>query len=271
MIIYGSRMYFKSNVVRSVGECQYCGAWGRQVSYQASKFGHIYFIPLIPMGAKSQVLNECASCNMGTHIKVADLGPVVDSVTDQFKSWIMAIQDGKTEIIPEGGEEPVNVGVLIAGIVEDLYCLKEIEGIESISAVLNANNLSYENNIVEGRWNEIQGDLEGAKLSYIAAHRVRPKDLVALYQIGMTEVKLGNTTGAEDAFAKYLALSPNDIGAYVELASLYEGQKDYPKIVQAYDKIYELNPDVISDRGMKKVYKKACKKSGVQGKYLNQV
>lgn len=271
MIIYGSRMYFKNNVVKIFGECEHCGAYGKLTSYQAKKFGHIYFIPLIPMGAKSQILRECARCNVGSHIPLKNLDPMVDSLADQFKSWIMAIQDGKREVIPEGGTEPINLGILIAGILEDLYCLKEIEGVDTISSIFNSNNMSYENEIVMGRWWEIQGDLEQARSRFQAAHRIKPDEPAPLFQIGSLETKFGNAQGAEEAFEKYVALCPNDISPYIELAGLYESKKDFGKLVQAYDMIYTLNPDVIPDKGMRKVYKKACKKSGTQGKFLAQM
>lgn len=271
MIIYGSRMYFKGNVVKSFGECEHCGAFGKLTSYQAKKFGHIYFIPLIPMGSKSQVLRECSRCNMGAHIPLKSLDPMVDSLSDQFKSWILEIQDGKSEIIPEGGDEPINVGFLIAGILEDLYCLKEIESVDTISSIFKSNNMHYENEVVMGRWHEIQGDLQQARMSFQAAHRTRPDEPAPLFQIGTLESRFGNVQGAEEAFEKYVAMCPNDISPYIELAGLYESQKNFGKLVQAYDMIYTLNPEVIPDKGMKKIYKKACKKSGTQGKFLAQM
>jgi len=65
MIVFGSRMYFKKNVVKSFEECEHCGVYGKMISYKARKFGHIYFIPLIPMGKSSQVLRECKKCKRG--------------------------------------------------------------------------------------------------------------------------------------------------------------------------------------------------------------
>lgn len=272
MLIYGSRMYFKKNVVKISGECEHCGVFGKLVSYQARQFGHLYFIPILPEGPRSQVLRECKKCNMGTQIPLKELDPMVDRLADQFKSWIIAIQDGQTEMAPdEEGAEPVNIGLLIAGILEDLYCLKEIEGVESISSILNANNMRYENEIVLGRWHEIQGELEQARMSFQAAHRSRPQEPMPLYQLGSIESKAGNVQGAESAFESYSKLVPEDVSPYIELAGLYQSQKNFAGIVKAYDMIYTLNPDVIPDAGMKKVYKKACKKSGAQGKFLNQM
>ena len=271
MIVYGSRMYFKKNVVKSFEECEHCGVYGQMTSYKARKFGHIYFIPLIPLGASSQVLRECKKCKMGAHIPVDKLEPMVDSVADQFKSLIMSVSEGKTEVETEPGSPPTNVGVMIAGIMGDLYCLNEIENAESISDVLLANNLNFENEIVRGKWSELTGSLDEAKDHYQAAHRQKPDDAIAVYQTAMTELRLNKLEAAENEFNKYLQLAPDDIGAYAKLAGIYEKQKKFDKLVGAYDSIYKLNPGTIGNKPMGKVYKKACKKSGVQGEFLSQM
>ena len=271
MIIYGSRMYFKKNLVNSFGRCQYCGSYSKQRSYQAIKFGHIYFIPLIPLGSKSQVLNECRSCDMGAHIKMQDLDPMVDSLAERFKDWIIEIQDGNHEI--EAGEngEKINGGELIAGILEELYCLKEIENVDSITTILDSNNMGYEKAMVMGRWHEIQGKLDEAKQEYESAHRIAPDRTLPLYQLGLAAVNSNDQVTAESAFSRYTKLEPEDASPWIELAGMYEGKKDWPNIIRTYDEIYTLAPDVIPDKGMKKLYKKACKKSGQQGKFLAQM
>lgn len=271
MIIYGSRMYFKKNVVKSYGECEHCGRYTKQVSYQGRKFGHLYFIPLIPEGPTSQVLNECSACDMGAHIPMTDAVPLVDSLKERFKNWIIEIQDGQTEVVPEGGDQPVNLGVMIAGTIDNLYCLGEIKEIDSITQILEGSGLEYENKIVQGRWSELKGNLANATKHYQSATTLKPKDSIAWYQWGKAEVLMGNVAGAEHAFGKYLELYPDDMGIYIELATLYESKKDYPKIVKAYDKLYELNPELLKQKPMKKVYKKACKKSGEQGQFLSQL
>ena len=271
MIIYGSRMYFKQNVVRSFGECEHCGRYGKFVSYRARKFGHIYFIPLIPLGAHSQVLRECKSCSMGAHIPTDRLEPMIDSLSDQFKSWIMEINDGKTEIEIEPGQPPANIGLLITGILDDLYCLNEIEDVDSITAVLDANNLQYERHLVMGRWFEIQGDLDQARLAFQAASDARPEDGPAVYQLGLTEVLRGDVAAAEAAFNRYLKLYPDDHSPHLELLGLYESQRDYSKLVPCLDTLFESIPELLEQKKLTKLYKKSCKKSGLQGKFSTRV
>ena len=264
-------MYFRSNVVKQFGDCEYCGRYAKQSSYRAQKFGHLYFIPLIPLGAKSQVLNECSACDMGAHLPLTDAEPMIQSLRERFKGWVIEIQEGKTEIVPEGQTEPVNVGLLIAGMVETMYSLNEIQDIESISQILLGSDLEFENCLVMARWSEMQGKLAETSKHYQAAHRLQADHPVPLYQWGRAEMRQGNTASAETAFHKYLDVFPDDINAYVELAAMYEGQKDFAKIVRTYDKLYGMNPALLAEKPMKKLYKKACKKSGTQGAYLNQV
>lgn len=272
MIVYGSRMYFKSNVVKAFGTCEHCGNYGKNTSYQARKFGHLYFIPLIPMGKKSQIVRECKSCNMGAHIPLEQYEPLADSLSDRFKSWITAIGDGQTEVVVSEGEEPVNIGILISGILEDLYCLKEVESIDSIQMIFDSNNMGFEKEIVNGQWSELKGDLGQASLNYQAALKQRPRDIAALYRLGNLELKRKNVDEAEAVFMKYLVEAPEDMfPIYVELASAYERQKNYPKIVKAYDVLFELNAAMLGQKPMKKVYKKACKKSKIEGKFLAQM
>ena len=268
MIIYGSRMYFKENVVDSVGTCEHCGHYTEQKSYIGRKFGHLYFIPLFPLSARSQILNECGNCSTGTHIPLTDMEPIQDEVRNNFKEWIEHVQNGKTEVHLPDEEEPVNVGVLLAGALENLYCLQEITDVNSVLAVLKSNEMHHEHEVVSARWHELQGNLDHAIASYQAAHQLSPEDLYILFNLGRMERLLGKDERALEAFHKCLEIEPKAMDVIIEIAGIHENKNDFPKIVETYDKIYDLRPDLVSEKGMKKVYKKACKKSGIQGKYL---
>ncbi|MEM0924893.1 MAG: tetratricopeptide repeat protein [Planctomycetota bacterium] len=271
MIIYGSKMYFKKNVVKHYGECEHCGRYSRKRSYQAQKFGHLYFIPLLPLGARSQVLGECSSCQMGSHIPMTDAGPLVESLNEQFKNWILEIQDGNTETVPDGEAEPVNLGLLIAGTIDSLYSLGELRNIDSVVKILQDCELPYETELVRGRWSETQGDVAQAIVHYRQASKIRPEEPAPLYQVAIAQKRSGDLEGAIHGLNRYLEKVPNDLSVLAEVASIYEAKKDFPKIVEAYDAIYALEPSLISNKGMRKIYKKACKKSGKQGEYLSQM
>lgn len=268
MLVYGSRMYFKENVVESVGTCEHCGHYTQQTSYIGRKFGHLYFIPLFPLAVRSQILNECGNCSTGTHIPLTDMEPIQDEVRGKFKEWIEHVQNGKNEVHLPDDEEPVNVGILLAGVLENLYCLQEIKDVESVLAVLKSNEMHHEAEVVSARWHELQGNLDHAIASYQAAHKLSPEDLYILFNLGRIERLLGKDAQALEAFHTCLELEPKALDVLIEIAGIYENKKDFPKIVESYDKIYDLRPDLVSEKGMKKLYKKACKKSGIEGKYL---
>ena len=208
---------------------------------------------------------------MGAHIPTDQLEPMVDSLSDRFKSWIIELSEGKTEIQLEPGEAPTNIGVLITGILDDLYCLNEIEDINSITDVLDANNLEYERHLVMGRWFELQGDLDQARLAYQAASDVRPADGPAVFQLGLVEILRGDSAAAETAFDRYLKLHPDDHSPHLELLGLYEGQRDYPKVVSCLDTLFDRIPELLEQKNLIKLYKKSLKKSGLQGKFSTQI
>jgi len=266
MIIYGSRMYFKENVVNSMGVCEHCGAYGQQTSYQGRKFGHIYFIPLFPAGPRSQIMYECASCGMGSHIPLEQLESILEDVRTNFKNWIEHVQNGKNAVDIEG--ESVNVGILLSGLLENLYVLQEVDNASSIVSILKSQEMHSEAELVSARWHELQGNLNHAIDSYQSAHELSPEEIHILYNMGRMERLLGNPDKALQAFEKCLELEPDSLSVIIEIAGVYENQNDFPKIVETYDKIYDLCPELTAEKGMKKMYKKACKKSGVQGKHL---
>jgi len=137
--------------------------------------------------------------------------------------------------------------------------------------VLLANNLNFENELVQGKWSELNGKLDEAKDHYQAAHRQKPEDSIPIYRLAMAELRSKKLEAAENEFNKYVQMVPDDIGAYAKLAGIYEQQKKFDQLVGAYDAIYKLNPSTLTNKPMSKVYKKACKKSGVQGEFLAQM
>ncbi|MEM6692049.1 MAG: hypothetical protein AAF664_21650, partial [Planctomycetota bacterium] len=126
MLVYGSRMYFKSHVVKHYGICEQCGSLTKLRSYRGQKFGHLYFIPILPMGSKSQILDECSQCDMGTHLPLDQAEPAIEKMQAEFKQWIEKIQEGTTEVTPEGSNESVNIGLMIADSAASLYRMNQL-------------------------------------------------------------------------------------------------------------------------------------------------
>ena len=99
---------------------------------------------------------------------------------------------------------------------------------------------------------------------------MNPDDTFPIFRMGKVEMLLGNSAKAVEKFEECLKLHPADLYSLIEIATIYEKKQDHPKIIETYDRLYDLNPELIPQSGMQKIYKKACKKTRTQGKYLDR-
>ena len=102
MIIYGSKMYGKSRVVETWGYCDSCGAYSKRQNYNARKWGHLYFIPLIPDGPRVRVLYECAKCSQGLHIPETEVPAMLSDLCQTRDNALNAILAGQKEFNKNG-------------------------------------------------------------------------------------------------------------------------------------------------------------------------
>ena len=270
MIIYGTRMYFKRNRVVAYGKCGQCGRYCKQVSYQARSFIHVYFIPFIPTGARVQVLGECSKCRMGKQLAVSELQPIATALDQEFKAAVMEIQEGNNTLTSPEGDEPVNIGVALAGMLENLYLLNQIRDISSLSELLQASEMQFEDHVVRGRWLEMKGKLEEAGAEYYAAHEIRSDEPAPLYQMGRIAIIQNNGELAEKCLGRYSELCPEDYSPLAELVDFYSSRKEHDKVVAFCDKLFSAVPGLLGDKDFCKTYKKACKKAGITGEFLQQ-
>ncbi len=80
IIIYGSRIYGKRDEITGWGRCEECGVYGPHSSYNGRKWGHVYYIPLIPSGPHLRVIKECGNCKTGMHIPEMDVPEMVQEI-----------------------------------------------------------------------------------------------------------------------------------------------------------------------------------------------
>ena len=73
-------MYGKKNVVRGWGQCESCGKYGMNTSYNGRKWGHLYFIPLIPSGPHMRVIKECTKCSNGLQFPETDVPNILNNL-----------------------------------------------------------------------------------------------------------------------------------------------------------------------------------------------
>ncbi|WP_166831491.1 tetratricopeptide repeat protein [Thalassoroseus pseudoceratinae] len=258
MIIYGSRMYGKKQQVKTFGSCDHCGAYGQQFSYFGRKFGHIYFIPLIPMGGRVRVLFQCAKCDMGSHVPEDEVPNLTRGITEAMKPAIAAVNDGHDTFVDADGDT-VHAGAQLAGPIVTLHACGLGESVQKILEVLPSDSQAY--HLVDAADLAVIGHDEEAIDSYKKAISVKAEDPVPLQIFGEFCANTGRLPLARQVYEKALRLAPNNVAVVARLADIAEGMKDYEGICDRYEQLFELQPSLLQQKKLVKTYKKACKKA----------
>lgn len=260
MIIYGSRMYGRKNPVEGWGFCESCGNYEKNISYDGRKWGHLYFIPLIPVDPAARVIKQCTSCSHGLHIPQTEIPNVVNSIQETTKKALAALIAGQEEFKDQGTK--VSATACLAGSVEMLHCLQADEHLQFIVYALKEKNLDYPLHLVEGESDEFQGKLDEAAASYKKAVALNPNDIRPLMAMGSIHLKKNDPQSAKTSYEKALALSEDRLPALGALIGIYAALDESPKLVETYEECFGLVPDLANDKKTVKGYKKACKEAG---------
>ena len=148
MIIYGTRMYGKKNVVNGWGYCTNCDRYLKHSSYNGRKWGHLYFIPLIPDGPHVRVLKECGKCSNGLHIPETEVPAMLDDLRQSCDKALAALIAGQSEF--DDGGETVSCTACITGSVELLYCLQAEDYVNLLLSALQEKGFEMAYHMVMG-------------------------------------------------------------------------------------------------------------------------
>lgn len=69
MIIFGSGNYYKRDSVYRADICENCGSFQHLHSYTCTPAGHVYWVPIIPLGSK-RIMDQCPSCKAGREMSL---------------------------------------------------------------------------------------------------------------------------------------------------------------------------------------------------------
>jgi tetratricopeptide (TPR) repeat protein len=262
IIIFGSRMYGKKDEVLGWGYCDHCNKFVKHSSYNARKWGHLYYIPLIPSGSRVRVVKECAECKNGMHIPEAEVPGVFLDIQETVKASLSALLEGHTKIQEEGSDDALDCAAYLYGTLDMLYCLNEKEYADQILATLQENDLRYEYCIVKGSSLEFYGMFDEAAMSYKQAIEMNPEDPIPLFLLGSLYLNQNNVENARGIFEQALELAPGDLSVMQALIDIYSAMQEHYKVAEMYERCFELVPGLTQDKKIVKVYKKACKKAG---------
>jgi tetratricopeptide (TPR) repeat protein len=253
-------MYGKKDVVHGYGHCDHCGKYGRNISYSGRKFGHIYFIPLIPAGGPARVVKECKSCSHGMHLPQKDVPTVVEGIRSSTKNALAALIAGNKTFDDEGAE--TDAVSCLAGSIELLLCLQADDYIDLMMGAIKEKNLSYASHMVNGEKHEFEGRLHEAAAEYKQACDLAKTEPMPLVSLGSVYMKQGDIDRAVDYYERALQISEHKFPVLQILLGVYEAKKDWDKLTKTYEACFTIIPELKDEKKIIKAYKKACKKAG---------
>jgi len=261
MIIFGSRMYGKRDVLKGWGRCDECGHNGQLSNYNARKWGHIYYIPLIPSGPHVRVVKECPKCNRGFHIPEADVEETVLEMRRAADAAIEALAAGASQFNRDGSPEPEDCLGAIVGPVELLLCLGGREHAEHITRRLEEKQRGYEQQLVTAAVCEFDGDPRAAAGAYETAARLEDRDRTPLLLAGEMWFAGGELDRALEAYRRASTLDPHDLDALQGMIDVYTAQDDHWQVSEIYERAFSVVPALRNEKKVMKAYKKSCKKA----------
>jgi tetratricopeptide (TPR) repeat protein len=262
MIIFGTRMYGKKNPVKGYGVCDNCGKYGKHTSYNGRKFGHIYFIPLIPNGPRMRVLKECKKCSLGSHIPETEIPTIINNLRQSCDKALAALFAGEKNFDNKGTSTPCVE--CLAGAVETLYCLGAADYVNLMLKALETKQETYAHRIISGESHEFLGNIDKATEAYMGAKASQPENIYPWVALGAMQLNSNNHSEALPFYEKALDLSEERFHILQVLVTIYDKLKEHAKLASTYEECFVSVPELLQDKKTVKAYKKACKKVGRQ-------
>ena len=271
MIVFGSRIYGKKNKVTFYDYCNHCHNFTELENHLGRKWGHVYFIPIIPETKPLQVLNSCPKCNVFEQILETDLPEA-----------LIEFENNSIQIIEDISQEKLSYEELIGAISELKYCLKTIIATKNYAIIdkkiiPHAENLNYPDilNFVKGYSCELFMVEEEATSFYKNAIASDSKYQFIFYEaLANYYKKCCRFKDAVDLYEQILTFNINkeyNIFLKLELVNILDRVGDYQSILKYVDECFATEPELAKDKEFYKSYKIACKKEGIKPRKAKEI
>ena len=262
MIVFGSRMYFTKNVVKTYQLCPHCGNYAACRSYDARKFGHLYFIPLIPEGGRVRVFKECSKCKMGSHVPIGEAEKLYGRVEALLPNCLEAVGENRREFAAPDSNETYNTGSAASEIIDILLTTGHSEDVPGVIELLRNEGAAYETAVAESALADANGQPDQAHARMREAHESAPDELFALMTLADFERRAGDAESELRCLnlAQEIAGEPDPL---IMLNTLHPLEKlgRFDELVKTIDQAIELAPQLTQDKNLMKLRKKYAKKA----------
>ena len=269
VILYGVRPYFQTKKVVQHGFCHSCGKLARLKSFNANKFFHLYYIPIIPAGRRKRSHQLCNKCNTFREWMLDEFEAKSLQLKERSADAAVALQEGEEffDYETQEGETPVPCIEYLQSAMYWLFAAGEAEFCEGLIRQLSGNPCKFANELLSGHLETSKGKFDSAINHFQSATLSDPASPQPLQFAGHLLVVRRRRDEAIAAYQSALAKmteTGQKLGLLLELIPLLESAKNYAKAVEAYDQMRELAPAMATDKKFQKVYQKLRKKAGLK-------
>lgn len=289
VIIWGSRPYFRSNVVVQHGFCEHCDQFAKLKSFDARRFFHLYYIPLIPTQGKRRNHKMCPKCKVSQVIEPeafetiirtfkqhsADALVAVLSGDETFRMSAVEPDPGAVESVDESGggvpepeddDEPSDAVSYLHVVQDWIYAAGDAQFCEGIVQKLADPAVRYAREVLAGNLAIMRGNVDAAVEHYAAAADAKPDEAFpVLRRTHLLELK-GRPEEVVEGYGRVIELveDPRErLGPLIRMADQQMTLKRFGDAVTSYERVFEIEPSLASEKPIAKAYKKAKKKAGV--------
>ncbi len=260
MIIYGSKMYGVKNVVKGTGACPHCGVYGKHKSYDGRKWGHLYFIPLIPSGGPVRVMKECAKCSMASHLPKDQVAKLYADIEKHMQSCILAASEGVHQYSDDQGNDTFT-GPFLIDAIDLMFTAGYRKEIPELIHLLDSDVSRYEHGIAIGAYQEIQGDADGALAGYQSANSAAPEEALPYMLLADFNARAGRSEEQLAMLDKAIELESENPQLLLAKIDPLERLGRYQDILVVMEQAEQMIPGLSQDKQYKKQRKKIEKKA----------
>lgn len=261
MIIYGSRMYGKKNVVHSHGVCPHCSRHVKQKSYDGRKWGHLYFIPLIPSGGHVRVLKECGKCGMGQHIPQSAVHDMYQHIEATMPLVVEAAAADQRvcENADRSGE--IATGPFVYDAIDVLVTTNHEDDVAGIFDLLEQSGAAYELALGRSAYAEVRGESHQAQTHMKEAQAAAPDEAMPLLKLAEYAGRSGDAAAQLGYLQEARTLTDDDPSVMLEMAGPLEALGRFDELVEVLDDCIAMVPELGKDKKFMKLRKKYSKKA----------
>lgn len=267
-IIFGTRPYFQSNKVSQYGFCAHCDQFVQAKSFDAMRFFHLYFIPLIPTQGKRRNHKTCPKCKACQIFEIEDFGRLIHQLKEQAADALVAVMAGESQFslpgAPDDGE-PIDAVPFLHNVFDWIYASGNAEFCDGVLHSLAGPDTSYAQQILSASLATMRGNLDGAIESFGAASLSSPSDPYPVVQRAHLLVERKRIDEAIDSYQKGLAMTGEPQGRLAICAQMVDHQmarKQFDDAVTSYETMIEIDPSLAEQKVISKGLKRAKKKAG---------